>query len=883
MLEPHPLRPSNVALRWGPALIGALAGLGITRVALESLGWPWALPFGLLVGLGARQASRLHRTHLLLLVPPALYVFYPGFAPWLGLRLILLAGLFWAALRLGDRRWRWLSLAVALAGLILYVTTLVWGPLPADSGEFQLVAATLGIAHPPGYPLYTLLAHSFTYLPLADTATRVSLFSALLAGGTLGLVAAAVPTLAGGLLAAAALAAVPTFWAQAVTANIRALIALFSALLLYLALGPKAPSRRRLLSCAGVSALALGHHPSLLAVVLPAGLYLLSRTRHPPWGTMALAFALGLTPLLYLPLRSLMEPAFDPVPIRSVEGFFNHFLAQGFQGELLRPSMSQIPDRLRALWQILAFEAGPWLALGALLGLVAARWRGLVLAAIFVIIAALALSYRAPQTVEYLMPGWVALALLVGYLPGALPTAFTRPGRAFLIAALLLVALTRLAWLYPNFVELRQQEPTRAAELLAAAPRGATLLASWHLATPLWYLQEVGGLRPDVEVAYVYPQGATPYPQTWLRRVGEALENGPLVVTNRYAVYGQLPVAFAPAGPGLQVLVSGDRLWAAHVLGDRLAISPRTTDGLPNQVRAGGELSVDLALQPLQALGEPVATFVHLVGSDGRPVAQKDISHVFSRTDAEIVRHTLPVPYSVPPGAYRLIAGAYVPSSGERLQSPGGADHLDLGQIEVLPAPYPPATLHPEWTPFGGRRLVGRDAGVLHWAVAGGYQSSLWEGEPVPGPARGPWGLTQAEVRPAPPPELYVPFGGKLTLVGVAHERVGDDLRVRLTWLGNRPLWGEYNVSLKAVGQGWLAQHDGTPLSGMVPTTKWLRGARFEDLHILELPPQARQESFDLTLTVYDAFTLEQLPVLDPRLQEAGQGEVVTLTRIEGR
>jgi hypothetical protein len=38
-----------------------------------------------------------------------------------------------------------------LAFFLLYFTTLIPSVLPADNGEFQLVAWKLGIAHPPGY------------------------------------------------------------------------------------------------------------------------------------------------------------------------------------------------------------------------------------------------------------------------------------------------------------------------------------------------------------------------------------------------------------------------------------------------------------------------------------------------------------------------------------------------------------------------------------------------------------------------------------------------------------------------------------------------------------------------------------------------------------
>jgi tetratricopeptide (TPR) repeat protein len=50
-----------------------------------------------------------------------------------------------------------------------------------DSGELILAAKTLGVAHPPGFPLYVLLTHAFTWLPLGSVAARVNFASALFA------------------------------------------------------------------------------------------------------------------------------------------------------------------------------------------------------------------------------------------------------------------------------------------------------------------------------------------------------------------------------------------------------------------------------------------------------------------------------------------------------------------------------------------------------------------------------------------------------------------------------------------------------------------------------------------------------------------------------
>ncbi len=49
---------------------------------------------------------------------------------------------------------------------IVYLTTLAPSVVEIDSGELATVQATLGIAHPTGYPLFTMLGHLFYLIPL---------------------------------------------------------------------------------------------------------------------------------------------------------------------------------------------------------------------------------------------------------------------------------------------------------------------------------------------------------------------------------------------------------------------------------------------------------------------------------------------------------------------------------------------------------------------------------------------------------------------------------------------------------------------------------------------------------------------------------------------
>src|SRR5689334_20638264 len=76
----------------------------------------------------------------------------------------------------------------ALTAFILYLRTLAPSVLVGDSGEFQFTGAILGVPHPTGYPLYTLLNKLFSFLPVGDVAYRVNLGSAVYAALACGLV-----------------------------------------------------------------------------------------------------------------------------------------------------------------------------------------------------------------------------------------------------------------------------------------------------------------------------------------------------------------------------------------------------------------------------------------------------------------------------------------------------------------------------------------------------------------------------------------------------------------------------------------------------------------------------------------------------------------------
>ncbi len=83
--------------------------------------------------------------------------------------------------------YRWAA-AVAVVVFAIYYVTLAPTTAFWDTSEYIAAAAVLGIPHPPGNPLFTLMAHVFGLLPIAGSyAVRINLFAAVTSAASAGL------------------------------------------------------------------------------------------------------------------------------------------------------------------------------------------------------------------------------------------------------------------------------------------------------------------------------------------------------------------------------------------------------------------------------------------------------------------------------------------------------------------------------------------------------------------------------------------------------------------------------------------------------------------------------------------------------------------------
>lgn len=175
--------------------------------------------------------------------------------------------------------------AAVLGPLALYAATLPRTVVLEDDGLFLMAGVHLGVAHPPGYPIYTLIVHLFTRLPFGEAALLGHLSSAVLGALACGAVYGCARRLGASLMPALTAAWLfgvsEQFWSQAIIAEVYTLNALlFFVTYALVLLEGRDPGRRWPLSCAAVAwGMSLANHWPLMVLATPS----LALTLLPVW------------------------------------------------------------------------------------------------------------------------------------------------------------------------------------------------------------------------------------------------------------------------------------------------------------------------------------------------------------------------------------------------------------------------------------------------------------------------------------------------------------------------------------------------------------------------------------------------------------------------
>jgi hypothetical protein len=450
--------------------------------------------------------------------------------------------------------------------LLVYGSTSAQYLCDPDSGEFATLAATGGVAHPPGYPLYVLVLRALRWLPAIEPAHRASLITGLMAAANGPLLFGAARAWGASQVASAIVTAsflfAPLTWQLSTSPEVFALnVSIALALVTLAARTPSDPrvALRHAALLALLAGLGLSNHQTIV-LLAPIGLFAwfaVARASRRPLVALAWsigALIVGLLPygyLVYAARTSDSTTAWLWGDTTTFDGLLAHFLRREY-GTLRFGATDAEPEVAAHLLMLLRvtvhdLRGVPVLALvGAAIGIARLRKREATPAAVdervgvrarwFMLLTSVVVSGPLFVTRFNLPPrGLQAVVCERFYL---LPWAALLVACAPALDACAIPALRRIRWFVPAALAggsaVLSLEPVReyhrptisdyVHNMLALVEPNAILVGGGdHRFGGFLYARLALGERPDV--AFVHP---TMMLSTWYPPHAEALAGRPL-------------------------------------------------------------------------------------------------------------------------------------------------------------------------------------------------------------------------------------------------------------------------------------------------------------------------------------------------------------------
>lgn len=425
------------------------------------------------------------------------------------------------------------SLAAFIVPLIVYLITVAPGVGFTDAGELAAVCTTLGIAHPTGYPLFTVLGHLWVLLPWPfEPVFALNIFAAALTAASvvfffnsvyeifnyLNISAAKqkklteLPMALGALASALMYAFALTVWEQAVAVEVYSMQLLLVNAILFVFLKAMFSSGKKtqlLFLAAFLIGLGFSNHMQTI-LLLPAILLLFFRQpgesfdfSKDKWKLLAFLLVpllLGLSFYLYLPLRSAAGPEFNWGWVhRGLDKFLYHVQGKQYQVWMFADS-SVLGENFGKFISGMPFEMA-WIGIAFFLyGMVALFRRANALFWFMLLLIAACLAYALNYSIHdiqtYFLIAYIAALFFAS--AGIFALLQEKPKVAPGFFALPLLALIM------NFQSADRSDDRLVDEytriLAENLEKDAIIIsAQWdYWCSAFWYKQKVEGLRPDV-------------------------------------------------------------------------------------------------------------------------------------------------------------------------------------------------------------------------------------------------------------------------------------------------------------------------------------------------------------------------------------------------
>jgi hypothetical protein len=421
------------------------------------------------------------------------------------------------------RSLRLLPTALGAVATLVYLITRAPGLFYTDTGELAAACATLGVAHPTGYPLFTLLGHAWSMLPWPSVIIGLGILNALVVGVGVTVLAYVVrdvlrrighpddaPTMFISLGAAGLAGFSAVAWDVATAFEVYGLHILLLSLTLFCTMRSTLDKERQgawtLLAglCFG---LMLTNH--LSSAFLAPGLLTLwvmasddPRARRTPRAIayVVLPAVAALALYAYLPLRSAQHP---PIDWGGTAESFHHFWYH-VRGTQFGVWLFSNDKAMAENWKVFTGHVAGmtlWvgllpMAIGLWASLTGARRVGLGLLVMSVGNLGISLGYAIPDIDAYFLPSLCVLAVMTAI--GARRLADRTAWMSYVMLALPLIGIG-VQYADRDRSDHRAVEAYTRWVLENAEPNAVIISHQWdYFCSAFWYLQTVEGVRPDV-------------------------------------------------------------------------------------------------------------------------------------------------------------------------------------------------------------------------------------------------------------------------------------------------------------------------------------------------------------------------------------------------
>lgn len=440
------------------------------------------------------------------------------------------------------------ALLVSLVAFVVYLRTLAPTVSFIDSGELAAVACTLGIAHPTGYPLFTLLGWFFSKLPVAaEEIVRLNLMSAFLCATGVFVFYHLIHSVLTGVFsrssaikfrkkenlpvavslsstgASLLLAFSETYWSQAVAIEVYSLHVFFLSVVIFSFLkavynnewnvaGEERSSAHWWYIFAFTLGLAFTNHMTTI-LLAPGLLYLYFSTQGfdaTSWrriSRMAIPFLAGLSVYLYLPVRAAQSPILNWGNPATLEKFLWHWTGKQYRvwifssteaaGRQLKYFADALPVEFAYIGLILACIGIVFLFRGS---------RKIAISVLLLFFGCLfySINYDIHDIDSYFLLAYVCVALLAGAgILGFYSVLHERVNSAILNTLVVVLCLMPVFFHYERIDESENYlvEDYTKNMFASMEPNALVLSYQWdYWVSASYYYQFVKHQRPDIAV-----------------------------------------------------------------------------------------------------------------------------------------------------------------------------------------------------------------------------------------------------------------------------------------------------------------------------------------------------------------------------------------------